>query len=278
MSSSTVSFRDSRQFIQGWTLQELLALQVIRFYSITQDKIRTKDNLSDQIADFTGIPISVLQGKDFADCSLVERMSQVSKRSTTRAEDIAYYLIGLFSINITLLYREGSLKAFIRLQKKIIRTLKEDYILFAQRLYRPKAKGLLVNSPADFCLKNCCTCLQDRGFKYSGLVRVYYITGYIRDLLSLTSYRLCINLGLEKQTTLLLSSISRVLASLNLVIYYPDNLERDKILYMFLELYQYIPEKYFRRDLQIRLSKFLNQGSYKIYMYQEIPRASATTL
>jgi hypothetical protein len=162
MSSSTASFGDSRWFTRGWTLQELLAPRIVRFYSVDWVEIGTKATLSDQIADITGIPISVLLGKDFADCSLAERMSWASKRSTTRTEDTAYCLMGLFNINMTPLYGEGGPKAFIRLQKKIMKTLKEDHTLFAWRSHRLKAEGLLTDSPADFCLKNCNTCLQDR--------------------------------------------------------------------------------------------------------------------
>jgi hypothetical protein len=277
MSSSTASFGDSRWFTRGWTLQELLAPRVVRFYSIDWVEIGTKATLSDQIADFTGIPISVLRGKDFADCSLAERMSWASKRSTTRTEDTAYCLMGLFNINMTLLYGEGGPKAFIRLQKKIMMTLKEDHTLFAWRSHRPKAEGLLTDSPADFCLKNCNTCLQDREFEYSSLLRTYHVTGCMRDPPSLTSHGLCINLGLEKQTASPSSGVGGVLASLNLSIHHPDEPERDEMLCVFLEPHQYMPGKYFRRNSQIRLNKLSNWGSCKIYVHQEIPRVSVTT-
>jgi len=55
-------------------------------------------------------------------------MSWASDRTTTRPEDIAYYLFGLFDVNMPLLYGEGS-KAFIRLQEEILRTSDDQSLL-----------------------------------------------------------------------------------------------------------------------------------------------------
>jgi hypothetical protein len=43
------------------------------------------------------------------------RMSWAADRETTRIEDLAYYLLGIFGVNMPLLYGEGK-KAFLRLQ------------------------------------------------------------------------------------------------------------------------------------------------------------------
>ena len=51
-------------------------------------------------------------------------------RQTTREEDIAYSLLGLFDVNMPLLYGEGSVKAFLRLQEEIMK-LTEDQSIFA---------------------------------------------------------------------------------------------------------------------------------------------------
>ena len=48
-------------------------------------------------------------------------MSWAAERSTSRIEDRAYSLLGIFDVNLPLLYGEGS-KAFLRLQEEIIRT------------------------------------------------------------------------------------------------------------------------------------------------------------
>jgi hypothetical protein len=56
-------------------------------------------------------------------------MSWASKKETTRVEDLAYCLIGMFGINMPLLYKEGE-RAFTRLQEEIIKVL-DNYSLFA---------------------------------------------------------------------------------------------------------------------------------------------------
>src|SRR5438045_9338953 len=55
-------------------------------------------------------------------------MSWMSKRATTRVEDMAYCMLGIFDINMALLYGEGS-KAFIRLQEEIIK-VSDDQSIF----------------------------------------------------------------------------------------------------------------------------------------------------
>ncbi|CAK7208584.1 hypothetical protein SEUCBS140593_000222 [Sporothrix eucalyptigena] len=56
---------------------------------------------------------------DIFAATAAERMSWASKRTTTRKEDMAYCLLGIFGINMPLLYGERD-RAFIRLQKEII--------------------------------------------------------------------------------------------------------------------------------------------------------------
>jgi hypothetical protein len=52
--------------------------------------------------------------------SIAKRMSWAASRKTTREEDIAYCLMGIFDVNMPLLYGEG-LKAFSRLQQEILK-------------------------------------------------------------------------------------------------------------------------------------------------------------
>ncbi|KAL8990621.1 MAG: hypothetical protein Q9177_000771 [Variospora cf. flavescens] len=54
-------------------------------------------------------------------------MSWASKRQTSRTEDMAYCLLGLFDVNMPLLYGEGH-KAFMRLQHEIIKQSSDDSI------------------------------------------------------------------------------------------------------------------------------------------------------
>ena len=57
-------------------------------------------------------------------------MSWASWRKTTRPEDEAYCLLGIFGINMPLLYGEGNEMAFLRLQEEILRET-EDQSIFA---------------------------------------------------------------------------------------------------------------------------------------------------
>ena len=63
------------------------------------------------------------------------RMSWAADQQATRSEDIAYSLLGIFDVNMPLLYGEGKLKAFRRLQEEIIKT-SEDETLFAMGKHR----------------------------------------------------------------------------------------------------------------------------------------------
>jgi len=94
--------------------------------------------------------------------SIAQRMSWASRRSTTRIEDIAYCLIGLFAINMPLLYGEGE-RAFIRLQEEILKR-SNDHSLFAWTEEKTSASkvlgGLLASSPSGFAHSNSCTPLS----------------------------------------------------------------------------------------------------------------------
>lgn len=118
-------------FTRGWTLQELIAPSDIIFLSQTWSILGTKVSLRRDLASITGIDIKVLEKpKSLFDASIAQRMCWASDRETTRDEDIAYCLMGIFDVNMPLLYGEGSRKAFVRLQEEIIRD-SEDESLFA---------------------------------------------------------------------------------------------------------------------------------------------------
>ncbi|KAE9375872.1 HET-domain-containing protein, partial [Stipitochalara longipes BDJ] len=107
-------FRESRWFTRGWTLQELIAPLSVRFLDKEWQEIGTKADLQQDISDITGIPGSFLLGDELRHASVAQRMSWASKRETTRIEDLAYCLMGLFGIYMPMLYGEGE-RAFIRL-------------------------------------------------------------------------------------------------------------------------------------------------------------------
>ncbi|KKP02741.1 HET and Ankyrin domain-containing protein [Trichoderma harzianum] len=118
-SSWESSFRKSRWFTRGWTLQELLAPATVEFYSSECVHLGSKDSLEREIHEITQIPIDVLRGRRLSQISIDKRMAWSEKRSTTYPEDKAYSLLGIFGVYIPLIYGEGQDNAFARLRRAI---------------------------------------------------------------------------------------------------------------------------------------------------------------
>ena len=114
-----MAFRKSRWFTRGWTLQELLAPASVKFFSKDWEQLGDKKSLERVIYEITGIPIRALRGSPLSTFNVEERLSWAEKRETTREEDKAYSLLGIFDIQIPVLYGEGREKAFKRLRGEI---------------------------------------------------------------------------------------------------------------------------------------------------------------
>ncbi|CAN9385099.1 unnamed protein product [Alternaria alternata] len=115
----SLQFQESRWFTRGWTLQELLAPKDVKFYTKQGGLIGGKSGMVDRIAEITGIPTDALQITPLSHFSIDQRMEWSEGRKTTRQEDLAYSLLGIFDIQMTLYYGEGRERAFARLKKKI---------------------------------------------------------------------------------------------------------------------------------------------------------------
>jgi len=113
------AFRDSEWFTRGWTLQELLAPRSVEFFSRNRERLGDKGTLKRQIQEITAIPISALEGALLSQFSVEERLSWAENRQTTREEDMAYSLLGIFGIHLPLIYGERKEHAFRRLKKEI---------------------------------------------------------------------------------------------------------------------------------------------------------------
>jgi hypothetical protein len=109
-------FHRSRWFTRGWTLQELLAPRVLYFFTSDWKKLGSKTKLRKEISAITMIDEATLIGNaSISDSSIMNRMKWAASRQTTRTEDLAYCLLGIFHVSLPLLYGEGH-KAFHRLQ------------------------------------------------------------------------------------------------------------------------------------------------------------------
>jgi hypothetical protein len=123
-------FLRSNWFNRGWTLQELLAPAVVEFYDHEWTFIGTKCSLVSSLEQASKIEAKHLINREsIADATLGTRFSWASRRITKRPEDMAYCLLGLFGVNMPLLYGEGT-RAFYRLQLEIIKW-SSDHTIFA---------------------------------------------------------------------------------------------------------------------------------------------------
>ena len=138
--------RQSRWITRGWTLQELLASREIMFYNSAWGRIGAGRDMQEQLSLVTGIKHEQLRSPRPA--SLAQRMSWASKRRTTRLKDIAYCLIGIFDVNMPLLYGEG-IGAFIRFQQEITKSTTNESI-FAWRDRELVCGEIFALSPAAF--------------------------------------------------------------------------------------------------------------------------------
>ncbi|KAF4344390.1 beta transducin [Fusarium beomiforme] len=158
LDGTETSFFRSLWFTRGWTLQELIAPRNIDFFDMSWIRFGSRDSqLLGRICDRTGIwPILFQEprcacpvGQPIPPCrdgvcvkcdghdtlpqtldsfAVAIKMSWASSRVTTRKEDAAYCLLGLFNLNMPMLYGEGN-KAFLRLQEAIVRQSKDQSIL-----------------------------------------------------------------------------------------------------------------------------------------------------
>lgn len=172
-----------RWFKRGWTLQELIATTYVNFYNKEWRFIVDKISISSELARVTGIDESLLRcGHSFdppllkdhdmkssipGRCScgklgpvsrlsqlrsycVAQKMSWASQRETTRDEDMAYCLMGLFEVNMPLLYAEGRSRAFFRLQREILENTHDQSILAIDFVPGVETRRALASRPNQF--------------------------------------------------------------------------------------------------------------------------------
>ena len=113
------TFRESEWFTRGWTLQELIAPASIEFFSKEGELLGNKASLERHICEVTGIPAGALRGSPLSDFSVAERLSWAAGREASRPEDKVYSLLGIFDVNMVLIYGEGMEKAMNRFRDRI---------------------------------------------------------------------------------------------------------------------------------------------------------------
>lgn len=132
--STADSFIGSDWFKRGWTLQELLAPRTILFYRKDWSLYHTSPNhkeddfMLNELAKATGIAPRHLRefhpGMDTAR----SKLQWASDRRTTRSEDIAYSLFGIFNLHLPVLYGESD-KSLGRLLTEVVSQSRDASIL-----------------------------------------------------------------------------------------------------------------------------------------------------
>ncbi|KAF8141359.1 hypothetical protein EV363DRAFT_1307880 [Boletus edulis] len=128
--TSQDSIRDDPWFTRGWTLQELLAPATIKFYGADWSPLSTFSNDKENIemmhiiSEITHIDHRDLRYFSPGLLNVREKMRWASSRKTTRVEDVAYSLLGIFDISMPIAYGEGK-RAFRRLMEVIANECRE---------------------------------------------------------------------------------------------------------------------------------------------------------
>ena len=139
------ALRLSEWFNRGWTLQELLAPEFLVFFDQNWKEIDTKSRLRGLLSEITGITHLT----NYKSASVAQKFSWASRPRTTRLEDQAYCLMGIFGVNMPLLYGEGR-NAFMRLQQEIVKISNDESIFAWTSRDIELYAGLLAPSPAAF--------------------------------------------------------------------------------------------------------------------------------
>lgn len=199
-SSSVADFPNEPWFTRGWTLQELLAPTNLRMYGKDWTPICPKEEentlvsapqrlrnlrldepcrdsgspsnhlpddkrsayMLDAISKVTGIDTKYVRAFNVKDVTLAEKMRWASTRKTTRVEDMAYSLLGLFDVSMPIAYGEGNM-AFRRLLE-VIAQYSHDPTFFAWAGRCSDYSRALPASPLSFGSKVTVFGGGDRGY------------------------------------------------------------------------------------------------------------------
>ncbi|KAK7229300.1 hypothetical protein V2G26_001470 [Clonostachys chloroleuca] len=115
-------------FTRGWTLQELLAPPVAKFYNKDWEPLGEQENdkEDEQIVKYlvnaTKCPKHALRNFLPGPHDVDRRMSWAANRRTTKVEDMAYSLMGIFGVVLQPAYGEGAEQSFSRLVQMIMQS------------------------------------------------------------------------------------------------------------------------------------------------------------
>ncbi|KAH7001125.1 hypothetical protein EDB80DRAFT_721522 [Ilyonectria destructans] len=140
----------SRWTSRVWMLQELIASENLQFYDNQWKRVGNKKSLLSFLSRLLQVDRVVLENSEYLlQFPIGQRMCWASRLSAIRQEDVAYSLLGIFGVSMTILYGEGE-RAFIRLQEVILQDT-DDATLFAWKSAGDEPyRGLFAHSPSEY--------------------------------------------------------------------------------------------------------------------------------
>ena len=166
------SFRKSRWFARGWTLQELIAPRSVEFFSQDGNRLGDKKSLENLIHEITGISLKALQGQPLSEFTKLELLSWTNGRETKIKEDEVYSLLGMFGVTMAMNYGEGTRNAYRRLFEQVAKVASRE-----RTATSPQGKRFLL-----FCLpRNPLTNIHSAILYYAKKNSVQLVEALIED-------------------------------------------------------------------------------------------------
>jgi hypothetical protein len=137
----------------SWTLAELVIPSRVEFYDRQWNRRFSKSDteFSKLISSISGIPRSVLlDPARLSDTAAAVKLSWSANRSSSRPEDVAYSLVSILGVELTVRYGEGQVKSFQRLQEAFLRVSQDGSILLWDATDGENNRGLLARYPFEF--------------------------------------------------------------------------------------------------------------------------------
>ncbi|KJA27585.1 hypothetical protein HYPSUDRAFT_862747 [Hypholoma sublateritium FD-334 SS-4] len=132
--------KDDSWFTRGWTLQELLAPRDNYFYNGNWEYLGSSTDEAIQSAiesasTITRAELEACRRGETDRIPISRRLQLAAKRQVTREEDMAYSLMGLLGVDISVAYGEGTEHAFFRLVREMLSTKKDVLDIFNHGYY-----------------------------------------------------------------------------------------------------------------------------------------------
>ncbi|KAH7922891.1 hypothetical protein BV22DRAFT_625835 [Leucogyrophana mollusca] len=143
-------------WIRGWTLQEFLAPERIKFLNKDWKALTEADNdravnaLLPLIEEASGIGHKHARVFSPVPTNVGEKMAWAARRKTTRDEDVAYSLMGIFDVSLQIAYGEGKERAFVRLMEAIMRSGDPSVLHWAGPAASHRSSEAIPSSPACY--------------------------------------------------------------------------------------------------------------------------------